>query len=326
MVRLAFTGDVMLGRLMNEAAAVNGPEYFWGDTLPVLKEADLRLINLECVVSDKGSEWTKTPKVFHFRALPWALETLKAAKIDYVSLANNHTLDFNEEAMLDMLGRLHSAGIAHAGAGKNLEEARQPAILESGGLRFGVISASDNESAWLAGKNKPGINFIPTLMRPEVLENAARQIKTARERSDVVVFSDHWGPNMRQRPVSLFVSFARQLMELGADIFHGHSAHLFQGIELWEKKPILFDTGDFVDDYAVDTELRNDWSFIFMLDVSRKYKRVEKITLVPTYIERFQAHLAPDFLAELIRERMRVLCGEMGTAVAREGRNLVIHL
>ncbi|MEW6035723.1 MAG: CapA family protein [Candidatus Micrarchaeota archaeon] len=326
MVRLAFTGDVMLGRLMNEAAAVNSPEYFWGDTLPVLKEADLRLINLECVISDRGSEWTRTPKVFHFRALPWAIGALKAAKIDCVSLANNHTLDFSEEAMLDMLERLDSAGIKHAGAGRDMEEAREPAMLEAGGLRFGVVSASDNESAWLAGKEKPGINFIPTLMRPEVLENVARQIKKARDKSEIVIFSDHWGPNMRQRPVSLFVSFARQVVELGADIFHGHSAHLFQGIEAWQKRPILFDTGDFVDDYAVDTELRNDWSFIFLLDISRRYKRVEKITLVPTYIERFQAHLAPDFLADAICERMRVLCGEMGTGTVREGRNLVIHL
>jgi len=88
---IAFAGDVMLGRLVNEAIAVMGPAYPWGDTLPLLREADLRIVNLECVISEKGRPWSKTPKAFHFRADPTAIETLKIAGIDAVALANNHT-------------------------------------------------------------------------------------------------------------------------------------------------------------------------------------------------------------------------------------------
>lgn len=327
MLRLAFLGDVMLGRLMNEAASANGPGYFWGDTLPVLRQADLRIINLECVISDKGEPWSRFEKVFHFRALPWAIETLKIAKIDCVSLANNHSLDYEEEALLDMLNRLDEAGIKHAGAGKDAARAAAPAFLEAKGLRIALFSSTDNEPGWQAREGMAGVNFVPTLVRPEVLEKIGRSFREARKAgADVIVYSDHWGPNMRQRPDTLYVSFAHALMDLGADIFHGHSAHLFQGIELWDGKSVLFDTGDFVDDYAVDFDLRNDWSFIFLLDIDEKTREARKITLVPVYISRFQANLAPEPLSGLIRGRMEALCSEMGTRTRREGNNLVIIL
>jgi poly-gamma-glutamate synthesis protein (capsule biosynthesis protein) len=91
---LAFNGDVMLGRLVNEMIRHMGASYVWGDTLPFIKKADLLLINLESVIAKDGTPWDKTPKVFFFRAYPNAIDVLKIAGIDYVSLANNHSLDF----------------------------------------------------------------------------------------------------------------------------------------------------------------------------------------------------------------------------------------
>jgi poly-gamma-glutamate capsule biosynthesis protein CapA/YwtB (metallophosphatase superfamily) len=327
MVRLALLGDVMLGRLVDQAIAGYGPEYVWGDTLPVLRKADLRIANLECVISDKGSPWTKTPKVFHFRAGPAAGEAHAAAKIDCVSLANNHSMDFGEEALLDMLERLDRAGIRHAGAGPGLKEAMEPAVLEARGLKVALISATDNESAWLAGQGRPGTDFLPTLIRPEVFGKIGELATLARGGgADIVVFSDHWGPNMRRRPDPLFISFARQVVDLGIDVFHGHSAHLFQGIGLMGRKPVLFDTGDFVDDYAVDPDMRNDWSFIFTLEIDKRARRVRSIELTPVVISRCQVNLAEDLLAGAICDRMETLCREMGTRARKDGLGLVIDI
>lgn len=105
---LAFKGDVMLGRLVNETIRHRGASYVWGDTLPLIKKADLRLINLECVIAKDGAPWDKTPKMFFFRADPHAIDVLKIAGENYVSLANNHTLDFGEEALLEMLNHRFS--------------------------------------------------------------------------------------------------------------------------------------------------------------------------------------------------------------------------
>ena len=135
MVVLNLAGDVMLGRGVNEALAELRPEEVWGDMLPLLLEGDLRIVNLECAITTHKRPWTRTPKVFHFRADPRAVEVLSAARIDAVSLANNHTLDFEERGLLDTIAHLRAAGIAWAGAGANAEEASRPAILEAGGER-----------------------------------------------------------------------------------------------------------------------------------------------------------------------------------------------
>src|ERR687890_543070 len=130
MITLALTGDVMLGRGVDEALRVMRPGDLWGDTLPVLDSADLRVVNLECAISTHENPWSRTPKTFHFRADPSrGVGVLRVARIDACSVANNHTLDFEEEGLLDTLKHLDAAGIRHAGAGPNREEAADPAIL-----------------------------------------------------------------------------------------------------------------------------------------------------------------------------------------------------
>src|SRR5215208_173699 len=112
MITLALTGDVMLGRGVAEVLDNRmRPEAPWGDVMPLLDAADLRIINLECAITDNERPWTSTPKVFHFRAQPSAIETLRTARIDGCSLANNHTLDFEEQGLLDTMEHLDAAGV-----------------------------------------------------------------------------------------------------------------------------------------------------------------------------------------------------------------------
>src|SRR6059058_2005009 len=114
---LALVGDVMLGRGVAEEIARRPPESFWGDTLPLLREADLVVAGLECAVTTHPVPWTRWPKVFHFKTPPQATDVLRAAGVQLVSLANNHVLDFGVQGLLDTLDHLDAAGIAHAGAG-----------------------------------------------------------------------------------------------------------------------------------------------------------------------------------------------------------------
>src|SRR5712691_6199923 len=100
-MRIAFMGDVMLGRIVNEALQYEEPDYPWGDVIGVLKDADLRVCNLECVISDRGQPWTLTPKVFHFRSDAKNVRALQMAHIDSVYIANNHALDYEYEEMFE---------------------------------------------------------------------------------------------------------------------------------------------------------------------------------------------------------------------------------
>lgn len=313
-VTLALTGDVMLGRLMNDAIHAYGPLYPWGNTLTLLRSADMALVNLECVIASDDARWTPVPKVFHFRADPVALQVLEVAGIDAVSLANNHVLDYGAGAMVEMLARLDAAGIVHAGAGRNLDEAEQPARLKPRGINVAVISFTDNEPTWAATATSPGINFVPVDLTSLQFARLKRSIGTARRNgADIVLVSAHWGPNMRQRPTPSFKAFAHQVIDAGCDIFHGHSAHILQGIEIYKGKPILYDTGDFVDDYAVDEQLRNDQSALFRLEISAA--GVHHLDIFPTLIRNFQANLAVGEDFRQIASRLGHLCREMGTKV-----------
>ncbi|HEX6507279.1 MAG TPA: CapA family protein [Chloroflexota bacterium] len=243
-ITLALTGDVMLGRLMNDVLRDRGPDYPWGDTLPLLRSVDLRLINLECVIALTGEPWTRTPKMFHFRADPVAIETLRLASIDCVSLANNHVLDYHEAALEGMLGRLDAAGILHAGAGLNRAAAFHHAIVEQRGVRIAVVAFTDNQPEWAATPSSTGVSFVPVDATDPQLDTLLAAIESARADADMVVCSAHWGPNMRQRPPPSFRSFAHALVDHGVDLIWGHSAHLVQGVEVYRSTPIIYDAGD----------------------------------------------------------------------------------
>jgi poly-gamma-glutamate capsule biosynthesis protein CapA/YwtB (metallophosphatase superfamily) len=319
-LRLALTGDVMLGRGVDEALRAERPEEPWGDLLPLLHDADVRVVNLECAITAGERRWSRTRKAFHFRARPSAVDVLRAARIDACSLANNHVLDFEESGLLDTIGHLDRAGIRHAGAGRDLEEASRPALVAAGGGRVALASATDNEPAFAAGPDRPGTNYLPVSLEPSVLARVGAMLSAARRiGADTVVFSNHWGPNMRERPTARFRAFARAVIDLGADVYHGHSAHLVQGVEIYRGKPILYDTGDLLDDYAVDPVLRNDRSVLFRLAMDGG--RLVAMELVPVKLGFARADRAGGLEGEAILDRMERLSGELGTAFARrEGR------
>jgi poly-gamma-glutamate capsule biosynthesis protein CapA/YwtB (metallophosphatase superfamily) len=328
MITLALTGDVMLGRGVGETLDYRmRPEEPWGEMRPLLDDADLRIINLECAITDNEQPWARTPKVFHFRAPPSAIETLRAARIDACSLANNHTLDFEERGLLDTIEHLDDAGIRHAGAGRNREEAADPAILTvpaDGTRRVALLAFTDNEPPFAAGTDRTGTNYLPVSLQPDVLLRVEGAVAAVRDMGvETVIFSNHWGPNMVRRPREHFRRFARAVIDLGVDIYYGHSAHVFQGVEIYRGKPILYDTGDFIDDYAVDPRMRNDWSFLFRVYVEEG--GLERLELTPVKLSYARVDLAKGREREKILDRMDRLSAEMGTVFARHEGALVLE-
>lgn len=322
---IAFLGDVMLGRGVGSEIARRGPATFWDDLRPVLLEADLVIANLECAITSHTVLWTRTSKVFHFRAPPQSVRVLQAANVGAVSLANNHVLDFEEAGLRDTLRHLDAAGIAHAGAGENLEEAREPAIVETAGSKVGILAFTDNESGWAARPDRPGTSYLRFLPTPGALETVERAVERARDRgARFVVLSVHWGPNMVQRPRRPFPSFARAVIERGVDLIHGHSAHVFHGVEVHRGAPILYDTGEALDDYSVDPVLRNDRSFVFLADLEGS--RVRALRLMPIRLRYAGVGLARGRDFEDTCRRMEALAGEMGTTASRAPHGLTIAM
>jgi len=239
-VRLAFVGDVMLGRLVNDLLKDVSAEYPWGDTMPKFHECDWRACNLECSISDRGTPWMRTEKAFHFRSDAKNVAVLQAAGIDAVSLANNHALDFEEEALFETIDLLDHAGIRHAGAGRNFEAATTMTLSEVKGIQVGMLAFTDNQPEWEASAHRTGVFYLPIDPDDERAVLLLDKVRAARTEVDLLIVSAHWGPNWGYEPLTAHVRFGHLLVDAGADIIFGHSGHVFQGIEFFRGPPIIY--------------------------------------------------------------------------------------
>jgi poly-gamma-glutamate capsule biosynthesis protein CapA/YwtB (metallophosphatase superfamily) len=324
LMHLLLVGDVMLGRGVNEVLRRADAAYPWGDTQGFFRAADWRACNLECVISDRGQPWEPELKVFHFRSDRKNLAVLQCAHIDAVSLANNHSLDFGYQALMDTLVGLDGCGIHHAGAGADLAGAGRMAISVVKGCRIGVLAFTDNEPDWAATPTKPGVLYSPIDVDDKRAAYLFGLIREGRKNADILLVSAHWGPNWGYSPPPEHSRFARALIDHGADVVFGHSGHVFRGIEIYKNRPILYCAGDFVDDYAVDEEERNDESFLFLLDATGN--SFSRIRLYPTVIGQCQAALAGATSAQKIAFKMKALCEKLGTAAEWNPEQRVLQI
>lgn len=323
MTTLAFIGDVMLGRGVNAHLRHVEPESVWGTTLPVLRSAGAVIANLECAITPCETKNAMAPKAFHFRADSVAVAVLHAGNVRCVSLANNHSLDFGEDGLFDTLDALTVAGIAHAGAGRTLGHAAAPAIVRLPDLTLGIVGLTDNEPAFAATRRAAGTHYVDIdAGRPPGIGLAELASHCRERKADLSILSLHWGPNMVTAPSAHFREFAHAAIDAGFDLIHGHSAHLFHGVEIYRGRPILYDTGDFIDDYRTDERLRNDWSFIFLVDVT--HAEIERVRLVPVRLEYGRVDLAKGDEAEAICRRMIERSVTLGTHVTAVDGTLTI--
>jgi poly-gamma-glutamate capsule biosynthesis protein CapA/YwtB (metallophosphatase superfamily) len=307
-VKLALAGDTMLGRSVAERLEREPPQsLFAPEVAAAVAEADVCVLNLECCISARGEP---TPgRVFHFRAPPWATQALTHLGVDCVTLANNHALDFGPDALLDTLAHLDAAGIRVVGAGSDVERARAPAILEHDGFRLAVVGCSDHPAGYAADEDRPGIAFAD-------LERGLPDWLADVPAADAVLLTPHWGPNMTAEPVAHVRRSAEAFLEAGATLVAGHSAHVFHGAA----PRVLYDLGDFLDDYRVDPKLRNDLGLLFVVDLAG-----DRLDALPLKLEFTHTRLAAGEDAAWIRHRFALACAKLGTEVAEEDGRLVLR-
>jgi poly-gamma-glutamate synthesis protein (capsule biosynthesis protein) len=318
-IEIALAGDTMLGRGVAKALTNRSPQSLFSDeVVGVLREADLVVLNLECCISERGERWPDPAKPFFFRAPPRAIEVLIHLGVDCVTLANNHALDYGHVALVDTIDLLNEAGVAVVGAGRDLQEARAPAVLTHQGFRLRLVGLTDHPRDYQAGRDQPGVAYAD-LRRgvPDwVLEAMAGQDG---DPVDAVLVTPHWGPNQAPDPVPHVRSAAAALVEAGATLVAGHSAHVFQGV--WGR--VLFDLGDFIDDYAVDPELRNDLGMLFLVELAPAGPI--RLEAIPIFLDFCHTRLARGEEAAWISKRFTAACHQLGSEVHTTGDRLVIE-
>jgi poly-gamma-glutamate synthesis protein (capsule biosynthesis protein) len=230
------------------------PGYLWGAAFEYWRrfQPDLRIVNLETAVTTSNTHWPG--KRIHYRMHPDNVNCLTAAKIDCCGLANNHVLDWGRSGLLETLDTLHAAGIATAGAGRNRDEALQPAVFPlPGGRRVLVFAVGSRSSGipadWAAGDQRPGLQIVDE-SEPSSIEELQQAVARTKSAGDFVVVSIHWGENWGYEIPTAQGKLAHRLIDdLGADVVHGHSSHHVKAVELYRGRPILYGCGDFLTDY-----------------------------------------------------------------------------
>jgi poly-gamma-glutamate synthesis protein (capsule biosynthesis protein) len=238
-IQLAFAGDILLDGFVGDQIAKYGVNFPFAKVAPTLQKADIAFANLETPVSIRGKAAEKT---FAFRSKPSVLGGLTYAGIDGVSLANNHILDFGEDAMLDTLLHLDRNKIGHTGAGKDVDEAFKPYTKTVKGKKIAILGVSRVLSgpSWYAGNNKPGAASAYTL------QPMLTAIQKMSKENDYTIVYIHWNEEFKDYPETYARTLAKQMIDSGADIILGAHSHCLMGIEYYKNKPIYYSLGNFV--------------------------------------------------------------------------------
>jgi poly-gamma-glutamate capsule biosynthesis protein CapA/YwtB (metallophosphatase superfamily) len=309
-------------------------EYIWGDALSELwAGADLRIVNLETSITRSDDYWPG--KAIHYRMHPQNIPCLAAAHIDACSLANNHTLDWGYDGLAETVQRLDETGIAHSGAGQNEEEAKCPAILNLPGkgrilfFAYGSLTSGVSKK-WTATRERAGLNVLDNFSQQTAMRIAA-EMRRIKQTGDVTIASIHWGNNWDYEIPEEEITFARQLIDEGFDIVHGHSSHHVKAIEVYRERLILYGCGDFLTDYEGITgfgAFRGDLALMYFVKIDAQGRLLD-LRLVPMVMRRFRLQHASETDASWVCSLLNQLGESFGTHfdLARPNEiNLVVKL
>lgn len=304
--------------------------YIWGDAADELDRVApvARILNLETSITTSENY---EPKGINYRMHPANTPCLTAAKIDCCVLANNHVLDWCPSGLTDTLATLRQAGMKTTGAGRNLAEALEPAVIRVGAnSRVLVFAFGTTDSGipphWAATETKPGVALLPNLS-DETVTSIAERVRAARRPGDVIVLSIHWGGNWGYDIPREHRIFAHGLVDLAAaDVIHGHSSHHPKGIEVYRNKLILYGCGDFLNDYEGISgyeEFRSRLVLMYFVTVNESHGNLLTLKMAPLEIRRFRLHRIGSQEAVWLRDLLTREGKCLGTQVILEHNNCI---
>ena len=267
--------DVVLYAAGDVAPDREDPASIFQHVADLLKTGDVAFCQLEAVLSERGSPLPQAR--LPCRGRPSVARAIKDAGFDVVSFASNHCLDWGREAFLDTISVLEEEGLSVVGAGRNIEEAREPAIVDCHGTRIAFLAYNSilPQGFW-ADVDRPGCApmrgltlyeqiehdqpgtpcRVHTFAHRDDLRSLEDDIERAKSRADLVVVSMHWGIHFIPAVLADYQrDVARAAIDAGADLILGTHPHILKGIEVYNGKVIFYSLCNFALDLPADQEL-----------------------------------------------------------------------
>lgn len=276
-------GDIMLDRGVHHYIKQNN-DWSWPfrEIADFLRKGDIVFGNLESMISDQGHD---VGSIYSFRADPRTMAGLELAGFNVLSVANNHSFDYTRAAFQDTLNRLNRAGIEYVGGGFSQEEAHSPAVLTIGQTRFGFLGyTAVGSPLWQARDDVPGIAW----MDHQTLDTLQRDIEKAKEQTDILTVSFHFGQEYQTEPDDRQRILAEAAIDFGADLVVGHHPHVLQPLERYRNGWIAYSLGNFVFDQSFSRETME----AAILKIKTINGRIDQAELIPTALtDQFQVKL-----------------------------------
>lgn len=272
-ITICCVGDVILrdedhGRVLAQAA-------------PILKSADIAFGNCESSYSERPMRNGAAGTAEGIIASPANVPRLRENGFDVMTYANNHHMDCGDLAFFDTIDLLEENGIAVCGAGRNIAEARRPAIVERNGVKVAFLGYSSILfPGFAAGTNAPGCApmrihtyyrqseeeqpgspaLIETIPDADDLAALEADVRNAKKAADIVIVSPHWGIHFKPVAIAAYeTTVARAAINAGADLVFGHHAHIMKGVDTYKGRAIVHCLGNFA--FALpDMVRRGNWT------------------------------------------------------------------
>jgi capsule synthesis protein PGA_cap len=235
-----------------------------------LKNKDISIANLECPLTFEDLPIMKVGP--HLKADPLAVNLLKYFKLDVLSLANNHIMDFGEKGLVDTIEALENSGMQYVGAGMNLSDSLRPLKISCKSIRISILSYCETEFN-IADRNSAGCAPIPK-------EDLYDQIKKAKKASDLVIVSLHCGSEHYPLPSPRIRKLCRLFAKNGVSAVVCHHTHIYSGYEIYQGVPIFYGLGNFIFDLHY-RKFPSHWHYGYMVRIDFSKDSAIGFSLIP---------------------------------------------
>lgn len=291
------------------------PDAAFAPLAPYLKGADVAFCNLETVVADAKylppDDHDTRPRTDES-----VLSAYVRAGINVVNLANNPSMYHGLPAFLRSLEVLDAAGLVRGGGGRNIAEARKPAIIERKGVKIAFVCRTSVCATYAGATADQGgvarfrvrtsyespdrVQEVPgsppiihTIPNAQDRADLAEDIKTAKGQADVVAISWHWGVSPASAGTGALagyqVEMGRFAIDAGADMVIGHHPHVLQPIEVYKGKPIVYSLANYIHDMG---SFKNYAMATMLVRCRIRDRKLAEISFVPGKVD---GHGPPDF-------------------------------
>lgn len=270
--KITFTGDVSPSRYLKEISSKYGHNIYYKDIKEIWKDSDISLINLEAAVLEDDPEEVEYDRLesplknIYLDVAREDVKAIKEAGIDLIGFANNHSMDYGVEGLIESMNIFQDEGIEYIGAGNNIYEAIEPYTREINNKKISITAITDVlVRGARATTNIPGITTTGYAHMEYELERTIRN-------NDFNIVYIHWGTEYALRPNKEIEELGRELIDMGVDLVVGSHPHVLLPVEKYKDGLIVYSMGNLIFDQKTGRTTDSAIANLYLEDGKRYFE------------------------------------------------------